>query len=82
MAPALIIIGLGVDPIKALIMSQVVLSFVLPAAIIPLMLITRRKDIMGSLVNGSLTNVIGWVITSLIIGLNAVLLYLTFTGNV
>lgn len=82
MAPALIIIGLGVDPIKALIMSQVVLSFVLPAAIIPLMLITRRKDIMGSLVNGPLTNVIGWVITSLIIGLNAVLLYLTFSGNV
>jgi manganese transport protein len=72
---------LGINPIKALVISQVVLSFALPLAILPLMLITRRKDIMGTLVNKPLTNMIGWVITTLIISLNAVLLYLTFTGN-
>lgn len=82
MAPALVIIASGVNPMKALIFSQVALSFVIPMAIIPLMLITRRKEVMGALVNKLLTNAIGWVITSVIIGLNAVLLYLTFTGNV
>ncbi|MFZ5639832.1 MAG: Nramp family divalent metal transporter [Bacillota bacterium] len=82
LAPALAIIGLGINPMKALVISQVVLSFALPAAIIPLMLITGRKDIMGALVNKPLTNIIGWIITAVIIALNGVLLYLTFTGNV
>lgn len=82
MAPAIIIISLGVNPIKALIVSQVVLSFALPLAIIPLMLITRRRDIMGALVNKPATNIVGWVITTIIITLNAVLIYLTLTGSV
>lgn len=82
MAPAIIIISLGVNPIKALIFSQVVLSFALPLAIIPLMLITRRQDIMGALVNKPVTNIVGWVITAIIIALNAVLIYLTLTGSV
>lgn len=81
MAPALTIIALGINPIKALVMSQVVLSFALPLAIIPLMLITKRKDIMGELVNKPLTNTIGGGITTIIISLNALLLYLTFTGS-
>ncbi len=81
MVPAMVIIALGINPIKALVISQVLLSFALPLAIIPLMLITRRKDIMGALVNKPLTNIIGCVITTLIISLNAVLLYLIFTGN-
>ena len=82
MVPAMVIIALGINPIKALVISQVFLSFALPLAIIPLMLITRRKDIMGALVNKPLTNIIGCVITTLIISLNTVLLYLTFTGDV
>lgn len=82
MTPALIIIGLGVNPIKALVISQVILSFALPAAIIPLMLITGRIDVMGPLVNKPLTKTAGWVITAVIVGLNAVLLFLTLTGNV
>ena len=82
MTPALIIIALGVNPMKALIISQVALSFALPFAIVPMMLITSRKDLMGSLVNKPQTKIAGWIITSLIVGLNAVLLYLTFTGNV
>jgi manganese transport protein len=82
MAPALAIIALGINPMKALVISQVTLSFALPLAIIPMMLIARRKDLMGDFVNKPATNVIGWIITSVIIGMNAVLLALTFTGNV
>lgn len=82
MTPAMIIICLGINPMNALVLSQVSLSFALPLAIIPMILITGRKDLMGDLVNRPLTKVIGWIITFVIIGLNAVLLYLTFTGNV
>lgn len=82
MMPAMIIIALGINPMKALVISQVVLSFALPLAIIPMMMITSRKDLMGDFVNKRITNILGTIITSLIIGLNAVLLYLTFTGNV
>lgn len=80
MIPALVLLTLGFNPMKILIISQVTLSFALPAAIIPLLLITSRKDIMGELANRRLTNVIGGVIVSLIISLNALLLYLTFTS--
>ncbi|MBZ9618506.1 Nramp family divalent metal transporter [Clostridium estertheticum] len=82
MAPALIIIALGVNPMSALIMSQVALSFALPFAIVPMLLITSRKDLMGSLVNKRPTKIAGWVITSVILALNAVLVCLTFTGSV
>lgn len=82
MAPGMLIIVLGSNPIQALVLSQVTLSFVLPAAIIPMLLITGRKDVMGTLVNKPITSVLGWIITSVIISMNAVLLYLTFSGNV
>jgi manganese transport protein len=82
MTPALIIIALGINPMNALIISQVVLSFALPFAIVPMLLITSRKDLMGSLVNKPLTKIVGWIITCLIVGLNAVLLYLTFTCKI
>ncbi|WP_088224750.1 Nramp family divalent metal transporter [Desulfosporosinus sp. FKB] len=82
MTPALLIIASGVNPMYALVMSQVVLSFALPFAIVPMLMITSRKDLMGSFVNKPLTKIVGWIITSLIVGLNLVLLYLTFTGNV
>lgn len=82
MAPAIILIIAGVNPMKALVLSQVLLSFALPAAIIPLLLITRRKDIMGALVNRPLTQCVGWIIAALIVGLNLLLLFLTLTGHV
>ncbi|MCX7773980.1 MAG: Nramp family divalent metal transporter, partial [Clostridia bacterium] len=82
MAPGMLIIVLGVNPMSALVLSQVTLSFVLPVAIIPMLIITSRKSLMGPLVNKPLTKAIGWMITSLIIFLNAILLYLTFTGKV
>jgi manganese transport protein len=81
MLPGFAIILLGINPIIALVLSQVLLSFALPAAIIPLMLITSRRDIMGQFVNTRLTKAMGWVIVSLIVTLNCVLLYLVFTGQ-
>jgi len=77
MLPALILISLGLNPIKVLIMSQVVLSFALPAAIVPLLLITNRPDIMGTFANDRLTRVAGWSVVGLIAGLNLVLIYFT-----
>ena len=82
MLPAMLVVVVGVNPMKALVLSQVSLSFALPFAIIPLLLITNRKDIMGSFANKSLTKIIGFAIAGMIIGLNAILLYLTFTGSV
>ncbi|TGE34612.1 Nramp family divalent metal transporter [Desulfosporosinus sp. Sb-LF] len=76
--PALALLALGVNPMTILILSQVVLSFALPSAIIPLLLITKRKDIMGEMVNRRITNWIGVGVVSLIITLNGVLLFLTF----
>lgn len=81
MAPGMIVIILGLNPMEALVLSQVILSFALPAAIIPLMIISSNKDIMGDMVNGTSTKVVGWIITSIIVSLNIVLLLLTFTGN-
>lgn len=82
MAPAILIIFLGINPMNALVISQVCLSFALPAAIIPMMIITGKKDIMGDFTNTTFTKIIGWFITAIILALNIVLLYLTFTGNV
>jgi manganese transport protein len=82
MIPGVIIILIGVNPMKALLMSQVCLSFVLPVAIISMLIITSRKDIMGDFVNKPQIKFLGCAITATIIGMNAVLMFLTFTGNV
>lgn len=82
MAPAMLIIAIGINPMKALVMSQVCLSFALPMAIIPMLLITGRRDLMGAFVNKPLTKIAGWLIAALIISLNMLLLFLTFTGRV
>jgi NRAMP (natural resistance-associated macrophage protein) metal ion transporters len=81
MAPAMVIIGLGVNPMRALILSQVCLSFALPAAVIPMLIITGREKIMGTFVNKPFTKIVGWVIASAIICLNMLLLYITFSGR-
>lgn len=82
MTPAIIIIALGINPMKALILSQVVLSFTLPLAVIPLILVTNRKDLMGYFANRRLTKIAGWMIAGAIIGLNMLLLILTLMGRV
>lgn len=82
MAPGMLIILSGVNPMKALVLSQVSLSFVLPAAVIPLLLLTARKDIMGAFVNKTGINIVGWIIISLITVLNAVLVFFTLSHQV
>nr|MBI2905724.1 Nramp family divalent metal transporter [Chloroflexota bacterium] len=79
MAPSLIVIAIGLNPTRTLVVSQVVLSFGLPFAIIPLIMFTRRRDIMGVLVNSRLTTVIASIVAAIIVVLNVFLLYqLTF----
>ncbi len=81
MAPSILVIGAGLDPTRTLVMSQVVLSFGLPFAIVPLVMFTRRRDIMGELVNRTMTTVLSAIIAAIIIALNIYLLYQTlFTG--
>lgn len=77
MLPTVAVIAAGYNPMQVLIISQVVLSFALPFAIIPLLLLTGRQKVMGELVNRFSTNAVGWLINTVIIGLNALLLYLT-----
>ncbi len=81
MAPALIIIILGINPMRALVLSQVALSFILPFPIIQMLIIAKRKDLMGVLANKCFVRVLGVLIATIIISLNMVLLYLTFTGQ-
>jgi len=77
MLPSLAVIALAFDPTYTLVMSQVVLSFGLPFAIIPLAMFTRRQDVMGTLVNKRPTTLAITVIAALIISLNVYLLYQT-----
>ena len=81
LTPALIILAIGVDPSRALVISQVVLSFGIPFALVPLVIFTSRRDLMGSLVNTRATNVAAWAIAAVIICLNVFLLYQTFFGD-
>ena len=78
MLPSLIVIAIGLDPTRTLVISQVVLSFGIPFALIPLVMFTRRQDLMGVLVNHRLTTAITTVVATLIVSLNIFLLYQTF----
>lgn len=80
MVPSLIVIGLGLDPLRILVLSQVSLSFQLPFAMIPLVLFTSSRRIMGEFANTPLTRTLAWITTLIILGLNLVLLYQIFTG--
>jgi len=80
MIPALIVIALKIDPLQILILSQVTLSLQLPFTIIPLILLTRRKAVMGEYANKPLTNFLAITVASIIIVLNLLLLYQTFGG--
>jgi manganese transport protein len=80
MAPALVILAVGVNPSHALVLSQVVLSFGIPFALIPLLLFCRNRDVMGALVNRRSTTAIAAVVVALIVALNVLLLYQTFSG--
>ncbi|AYF77085.1 divalent metal cation transporter [Nocardia yunnanensis] len=79
--PALVVLALGIDPTRALIISQVVLSFGIPFALIPLVRFTGDAALMGGDVNHRVTTAFAWLVAAIITGLNVVLIYLTATGN-
>ena len=81
MVPALVVIIIGLEPTRTLVISQVVLSFGLPFAVIPLILFTRRKDIMGVLVNSRFTTALMTAFAALIVVLNLYLLYQTILAR-
>jgi manganese transport protein len=81
MVPALIVIGINFDPSRALVLSQVFLSFGIPFAMIPLVMFTRNKNVMGNLANSRFTNYASYGVAALIIGLNVFLLYQTLLGS-
>ena len=80
MIPALIVLAIGLDPTRSLVISQVVLSFGIPFALVPLVLLTRRRDVMGDLANHRVTTLVAAVVAALISALNIFLLYQTFFG--
>jgi len=81
MIPPLVVIAIGLDPTLTLVVSQVVLSFAIPFALVPLLLFTSRKKIMGGLVNYKITTILTAAVAGLIICLNIFLLYQTFFGG-
>src|ERR671937_799110 len=78
MIPALVVIGIGLDPSRTLVVSQVVLSFGIPFALIPLVIFTSRRDVMGALVNARVTTVAASLVAAVIIAVHLFLLAQTF----
>jgi manganese transport protein len=78
MIPAVIVVGLGVNATKALVISQVVLSIALPLPMIALLIFTQRMDIMGAFVNSRATNIAASIATAVVLLLNATLILQTF----
>ncbi|WP_428847118.1 Nramp family divalent metal transporter [Nocardia arthritidis] len=81
LVPAIAILAIGFDPTRALIVSQVVLSFGIPFALIPLVRFTSDRGLMGSDVNHRVTTFFAWIVAVIITGLNILLIYLTLTGH-
>ena len=81
MIPALVVIGMGLDPLRIIVLSQVCLSFTLPFALIPLIILTRRRALMGEYTNPNWIHAAAWISVSVILSLNALLLYQIFGGK-
>ena len=81
MIPSMIVIAIGLDPTRTLVLSQVLLSFGLPFAIIPLVMFTSNRKVMGALTNRWWTTIIAWLIAGLIVVLNLYLIYQTLVGG-
>jgi manganese transport protein len=81
MLPSMIVIFVGFDPSKTLVLSQVLLSFGLPFAIIPLVIFTSNKKIMGVLVNRKITTILAWAVAAVVVVLNIYLIVATITGG-
>jgi manganese transport protein len=81
MVPAIVILAVGVSPTSALVLSQVVLSFGIPFAVVPLVLFTRRRDLMRGHVNRHLTTGFAVAVAAVITVFNVFLLYQQFAGT-
>jgi len=80
MVPALIVLAIGFDPTQALVLSQVVLSFGIPFALIPLVKIASSKTDMGEFANPAWLRIAGWVSTIAIVAINVLLIALVIVG--
>ena len=80
LAPALLVLAIGVNPTDALVGSQVVLSFGIPFALVPLILIASKREVMGDLVNPRWLSALAGLFAAMIIALNVFLLYEVFLG--
>jgi manganese transport protein len=80
MLPALAVLALGLNPTSSLVISQVVLSFGIPFALTPLVMLSRRRDVMGEFVNRRVTTITASIVVGVIVLLNIYLLYVTLTG--
>jgi manganese transport protein len=78
--PAVVVLALGIEPSAALVVSQVVLSMGIPLALVPLVVLTARRSVMGEHANHRLLNVGAWLVATIVIGLNLTLLWLTFVS--
>jgi manganese transport protein len=79
--PALVVIALGLDPLRVIVFTQVVLSFALPFAIVPLIMLVQKESVMGKLAVQRTTALLGWLTTAAIVGLNGFLIYLIAVGQ-
>jgi manganese transport protein len=80
LCPAVAILAAGFDPTRTLVLSQVVLSFGIPFAVLPLVRLTSNRKLMGSDTNHPVTTVVGWAVGLMVSLLNVMLIYLTVTG--
>ncbi|EYT66983.1 MULTISPECIES: Nramp family divalent metal transporter [Curtobacterium] len=80
LVPAIVLLALHIDATMLLVVSQVVLSFGIAFAIVPLVVYTSRRSVMGTDVNAAITRVVAWVIAAVIVALNIALVVLTLTG--
>jgi manganese transport protein len=80
MAPALAMLGIGLNPSRSLVISQVVLSFGIPFALVPLLIFCRNRNVICTLVNHKVTTAVASVVVALIVSLNVFLLIQTFFG--
>lgn len=81
LVPAIAVLVIGLEPTRALVLSQALLSMGVPFALVPLVHYTGSRRIMGAFVNGPLLATFGWAMTGAVVALNLALLYLTMTGD-
>lgn len=81
LCPAVALLAIGLDPTRSLVISQVVLSFGIPFAVLPLVRLTSNRKLMGDDTNHPITTAIGWAVAILVTLLNVVLIYLTLRGH-